>query len=366
MYGLDDSSRNWYFTLKDTLLELGCVISKLDKCVFCYYEGTKLQGMLITHVDDLIYAGSTKFKQNIIQQIKKKFVISREASGSFKYLGWSINQFEDCIKVDQRIYAENVKPVQIDTKRKQQTEDYLNAEEIKQYQKLLGQLLWLSNQTRPDLTYDTLEHSTYSKRPLVKNLISLNKVVKKLPDGPKCLTFNKLNIKEGELKIVFHSDASLGNMPNRTDSGRGFIIFLVNGDGNGCVLSWSSNKIRRKVHSVFGAETLGFLDGQSAAIYTRSILSEILYRDINSKVIPIVGVTDSRQLSENIRSTKQCRDQRLRLDIAEIQEAVENEEIELKWTSTKSQLADALTKKTANCRPLCKAIEYGNLKDFVF
>ncbi len=45
MYGLEDSSRQWYITLKNSLEDLGCVLSKLDKCVFCFYgQGNALQG----------------------------------------------------------------------------------------------------------------------------------------------------------------------------------------------------------------------------------------------------------------------------------------------------------------------------------
>ncbi len=172
---------------------------------------------------------------------------------------------------------------------------------------------------------------------------------------------------KGNLRIVFYSDASLGNLgPNKTDSGRGFIIFLVNDHGIGSVVNWGSNKIKRKVHSILGAETLSFLDAMSSAIYLRSLLSEIMYRDMKTKVIHIVGVTDSKQLTDSISSTKQCLEQRLRLDLAEIQEAVFEEDVTVKWTCTKDQLADSLTKGTADNRELIKTVESGNIGNFVF
>ena len=108
------------------------------------------------------------------------------------------------------------------------------------------------------------------------------------------------------------------------------------------------------------------LDAISAALYTRSLISEILYQDPYSKVIPIVGVTDSNQVFQNCDSTKQCTDQRLRLDIAEIQESVQNEGMTIKWTSTKTQLADVLTKKTVNSSSICQVVELGSLRDYVF
>ena len=366
MYGLDDSSRNWYFTLKKAIIELGCVMSILDKCVFIYTDNKKLEGLIISHVDDLLFSGTAKFKKNIIQQLKKTFIISREHTGSFVYLGWNVKQCENAIEVDQRTYSDSVKPIKVDNVRKQETEDSLRTEEKTQYQQLLGQLLWLSGQTRPDLVYDTLEHSTFTKNPKVKNLLSLNKVVKRMSDGPKCIRFNKMNFKDKELRLICYTDASLGNLPNRVDTARGYIIYLVDETGIGSVLCWSSNKIRRVVHSAFGAETLGFLDGIAAAIYLRSILCEILFQDVKSNVIPIIAVTDSNQLVQNVKSTKQCSDHKLRLYISEIQESIEKDGIIMKWTSTKDQLADCLTKKTANSYRMCQTCEFGSLTDCVF
>ena len=206
-----------------------------------------------------------------------------------------------------------VKAVQLTSARNIKLDEDLSTEEVKSYQKLLGQLLWLSCQTRLDLMFDTMEHSTYNEKPTVRNLISLNKVVKKLPGGPKHLRFNQIDIKREGLKIVFYADASLGNLgKDKTDSGRGYVIFQVNDVGTCGVIDYSANKVRRKVHSILGAETIAFQDAMSAAIYVRALISEIIYRDIDSHIINLVGVTDSRQLVESTKSTKQCSEHRLR------------------------------------------------------
>ena len=367
MYGLEDSSRQWYLTLKQTLLDLNCTMSKLDKSLFMYYEENKFQGVLVTHVDDIIFGGTTKFKNNVIAKLADKFKISRMVAGIFEYLGWNIEQSTDHITVDQRSYAEEIKRVELQSLRKNQLDDLLDKNEVTLYQKLLGKLLWLSCQTRPDLTFDTMEHSMYNKKPTVRNLMSLNKVVKKIPDGPKNIRFNKLDIKKGGLKIVFYADASLGNLgKDKTDSGRGYVIFLTDDHGICGVVDWSANKIKRKVQSVLGAETLAFQDALSAAIYIRAILSEVIFGDSESQVISLVGVSDSRQLVDSINSTKQCTEQRLRMNMAVIQEALVKDGLQMMWTESKLQLADSLTKGTADPRNLCLAVETGNISEFVF
>ena len=72
--------------------------------------------MIVTHVDDLMYAESTNVIKNVIQSITKTFVISRLHSGTFQYLGWSITQYKDHVKVHQNTYAQTIKQVEVDSR----------------------------------------------------------------------------------------------------------------------------------------------------------------------------------------------------------------------------------------------------------
>ena len=364
MYGLGDSSRKWYFTLKEHLIKVGCIMSQLDKTVFRYYENNKLGGILVTHVDDVLYAGNTKFCQIVIKSIMKTFKISRHHAGAFSYLGLNVSQDPETkeITVDQNGYAKSIKLIPISTSRKKDLEDKLNPDEITEFQSTLGKLLWLSGRTRPDLSYDTMELSTFAKDPKVKDLVTLNKTVKKIGDSESKLYFKAMNLKTDALKIVFFTDAGLGNLPNGNSS-RGYTVFLANQNGNVNILSWSSNRIKRVVHSAFAAETLGATDAVSDAIYCRHLVSETLYNDARAKVIPVYGFVDNMQLFEQISSTKQSSDKRLRLDISEIQQSVQNHEIEnISWVPTSEMLADCLTKRNADNSKLKSVLETGYCK----
>ena len=367
LYGLGDSSRQWYFTLRRTLLEAGCVNSKLDKSLFCYYVNNKLCGLIVSHVDDLLYCGNTKFRTEVIQHVRKTFKISRMHSGTFTYLGWDIQDLDDRITINQNNYAKGIKPVPMEPARRKMLEDPLSEEETKQYQRLLGKMLWLSSQTRPDLSFDTLEHSSHGKNPRVRDLLSLNKATKKIEEGHQAISFHRLNMEKEDIQIVTFSDASLGNLPNKQHSGRGFLVFLTNGV-NFNIMSWSSNKIKRVVHSVFGAETLACVDATAEAQFVRQLLSEVLYKDPRKLIIPITAFVDSRQLSDQVKSTSTCADRRVRLDIAELREEVSTGLIKsVNWIPTSAMLADGLTKKGACCKNLCIALETGridDLKDF--
>ena len=68
-----------------------------------------------------------------------------------------------------------------------------------------------------------------------------------------------------------------------------------------------------------------------------------------NEIIPIIGVTDSKSLWDNIYSSSQAQDLKLRREVASIREQLEMKEVqEVKWIPTELQLADCLTKGTAS------------------
>jgi hypothetical protein len=108
-YGLNDSPRNWYNSLKDFLLSLGCSVSKYDKGLFYKRSKGKLIGMLLLHVDDFLVCGNSEFKESVLKKITQKYTVSKHSSGSFKYIGVNISQEDDFITMDQYDYSNNVK-----------------------------------------------------------------------------------------------------------------------------------------------------------------------------------------------------------------------------------------------------------------
>ena len=71
-YGLDDVSRQWFLSFKNTLMDLGMKQSKRESCLFYFHDKNNLEGLLIVHVDDILPAGSEKFKE-IIDKLRTKY-----------------------------------------------------------------------------------------------------------------------------------------------------------------------------------------------------------------------------------------------------------------------------------------------------
>ena len=346
LYGVNDSGRIWYFTICCFLITIGCVQSVLDKALFMFYcpITRKLIGILLIHVDDFLYAGTAKFKNEVIKKIIERFEISKMSDGCFIFIGWNLVQADNKISVDQIGYAKTMTLHCFENQRRKQRDDALTSSETTAYQAMVGQLNWLACQTRPDIKFDVLTLSTSLKNPTVDNMISCNKIIQKAQSKEVKIVFNKLQL--DSVQIILFTDASWANMPDGKGSARGHAVLLYDTQSKIVnVISWTSNKVARVVHATFDSETLSLLEGLQDAIFIRALLSEILYSDRRSKLLPIVAFTDSKQLHSNLYSTRPCKNKRLRIDIAEIVEMINTGVInEVIWLPAELQLADVLTK----------------------
>ena len=96
------------------------------------------------------------------------------------------------------------------------------------------------------------------------------------------------------------------------------------------------------------------------AYYLGYILSQVLY-NADTNVIPIELVVDSYSLYENVYSTKNVTEKRLRIDLAILKQMIHEGDLKIMWTDSKGQLADVLTKRGVNSFKLMKAFEIRSL-----
>eukprot|EP00794_Sanderia_malayensis_P010352 gene10352-11428_t len=128
------------------------------------------------------------------------------------------------------------------------------------------------------------------------------------------------------------------------------------------VVHWKSVKLQRVVDDTLEAQSISLRSAVGAAIYLGHLLSEFYKDNFKNNLIPITAFTDNLSLESNVRSTKQVKAKRLRIDIAEIEEVLREKEIkELKWGESKDQLADGLTKRAVLVDRIMNIVENGNL-----
>ena len=137
----------------------------------------KLQGLVVSNVDDLILAGNKTFEKDVTKKLQNILKFSKIEEKSFNYCGCHIVSNDDgSVELDQNEYIDALKAIdhlEGDPDRK------LSEKEIKAVRGKVGELLWLSLITRPDLSYDINVLSGEVSKATVTTAKELNKLVTK-------------------------------------------------------------------------------------------------------------------------------------------------------------------------------------------
>ena len=230
----------------------------------------------------------------------------------------------------------------------------MNSKEQYSYRQVVGQLNWISTQTRPDLAYDVCQLSAKLNTPTIRDLIKANKVLKRAKATQVSLKFKKLI---SPLHLLSYCDASFANLPDGSSQG-GMLIFMADDHGNTSPLFWSSRKLRRVCRSTLTAETMAMLDTVDSCVWLSHIINEICDDELKTTIIR----TDCMSLKESIYSTTPIHEEkRLRVEIAAIRQSTRNNEIRVEWIDKEHQLADSLTKQGADSTKLLKTLYTGRI-----
>ena len=142
LYGLKDGARQFYISVKEELLKLGCKISEMDPAMFYLHKGDKLSGTVCCHVDDFLHAGEKHF-DNIMISLRKRFVAGKVEERNFNYIGFRITQDKNGIILDQSRYVESIENKATNPESALDKHDLLTLKEQTAYRQLIGQINWV-------------------------------------------------------------------------------------------------------------------------------------------------------------------------------------------------------------------------------
>ena len=318
-------------------------MSSLDNVLFTYYIKDSLSGIICFHVDDILWAGTETFAVNVIGPLTKQFLIGSESTSPFKYIGVNLSQENDAILLNQKDYIMSLETLKVDLKSKTRNSDSSDNEKDK-FRALVGQLNWVSTQTRPDISFDVCELSSILEKAKIDDLLRANKVVKYLRSKVVKLQYPKLN-NTSQVSIECYCDASFGNL-ERGGSQGGYIIFIADEYGNKCPVTWQSRRLRRVVKSTLAAETLALLDAAEAGVYIANLFAEIMNTPVSSLLVKCY--VDNKSLVEALYSTKAIEDKQLRINMAVLRDMLAKADVySVSWIQSSRQLANVLTKRGA-------------------
>ena len=214
IYGLKQSPRAWYGKLSQYLISLGFKISQSDTSLFSKHENNDTTIVLV-YVDDIIITGNNYEKiDNVKKHLKENFEI--KDLGRLKYfLGIEIAHSTKGLFISQRKYTVDLlketeklgsKPVStpIDSNCKLNFEDGEPLENINQFQRLVGKLIYLTV-TRPDISFAVSQISKFMHAPRKPHLDAIERILRYLKKSPGNGIWMKNN-KSNEMCGYFDAD----------------------------------------------------------------------------------------------------------------------------------------------------------------
>ena len=356
LYGLDDASRQFYLSVKETLNQNNCKQSGGDTSFYYARNNSELEGIIISHIDDFLHGGNNEFDNNVIRPLTDRFIVGKREEMNFTYLGYQLSQGNNGIYYDQLNYIANLEFNQLqDNKDKNRI---LNEKEMKEYRSIIGSINWCVRGTRPDMSFELIDLSTKLKEAKVDDFNRALKVIRKLKSTNYKVFFPHIE-DLNYIELVVYSDAAFHNLNDGVGSTMAYIILVRCKKSNKCCpVAWKANKIQRVVTDSLSAETLALSKAIGDTIYVQNFFKETL--NITPKITAIV---DNKGLAQSAYSTKVIEDKRLMIDLASIREDLNKGIIQdILWVKGQEMLADCLTKKRVSPASLIKTLSSGLLE----
>ncbi|GKB02655.1 ribonuclease H-like domain-containing protein [Tanacetum coccineum] len=316
LYGLKQAPRQWNAKLTSTLIENGFSQSKSD--YFLYTKSDKGVFLaLLVYVDDIIITGNNvseieKFKV----YLKSKFMI--KDLGKLKYfLGIEIVDTEKGICLNQRKYA---------------TEKDHVLDNITDYQKLMGKLIYLTN-TRPDIFYVVHCLSQFMHSPLKSHLKTAFQILRYLKGYPD-LGIHIVKDYGMSLTAFFVVDWAKCVVTRKFVTG--YCVFL-----NSSLVSWKTKKQKTLSKSSTEAEYRALASVTSEVIWVLKIL-----KDLNiENLLPVKLHCDSNSAIKTAANPVfHERTKHLEIDLHFVREKILKGVFEAVKLDSANQIADILTK----------------------
>ena len=283
IYGLKQAAKNWYEALANLLISSGFHRSRNDYCLFVRKDADGIFSYVLVWVDDIIVAGASN---EIIDEIKslleKNFKMDDRVELHW-FLGMRILRSEDGITVDQEKYIANVlKQFNMSDSKPKVTPAEVNLKLVKDdgehqlvdtklYRSLVGSLLYIGKQTRPDILNVVNQLSRFFEKPNTTHWQAAKHVLRFLKGT---INLRLTLAKNSSMKLVGNADADWsGDLDDR----KSITCYYFKFQGNGAAISWEVKKQATVALSSTEAEYQAMAAAVQEAIYLRALMKDFGY-----------------------------------------------------------------------------------------
>ena len=349
LYGLKQSAREWFDTLKEVLKRMGFRGIQKDQSV--YVNGDR--AIIATYVDDiLIMANSQRAMAKIKAQLSEHFSM-KHLGPTTSYLGMEVirDRAAGTMRITQKGYISQLlaqlgmtdchtvkSPMDRNIKLETPPATYVAEPELVQaYQSIIGALNWVAGMTRPDISYTVGRLSRHLKQPTLDHLAAAKRLVRYLAGTIDLgITFGPQDGHNGAL--VGYTDSSWHDDADNGRSTAGYLFKLANGP-----ISWRSKQEKTVALSSTEAEYIASTEACKEALFLKDLMLELSYNQGDMESI-LLRVDNDSAIALAGNPVDHPRTKHIRLRYHKIRELVANGDIKTEWVSTEQQAADPLTK----------------------
>ena len=353
IYGLKQAGREWNRMLDKWFLDHDFRKCKSDPCLYISQKNGQSMYVLIW-VDDILYFGSDQ----LVTSFKSKFSDSFKVDdrGVMKwFLGMQVIQDEGVIFVNQKSYivevlerfsmsecnpvstpADNCSSLSKSSCPAPDSQEFMEmADTHPHYRSLVGNLLYMSVVSRPDISFIVSNLSQFLSNPGRDHWVAAKRVLRYLKGSSDLgLAF----VKSENFQVSGFTDSDWGSNPDDRRSVSGFCFSLNVQSGP---ISWNSKKQATVALSSAEAEYLAMSTACQELVFLRSLMSDLGF--------PPVGPSDllgdnkgAIALADNPTSHKRTK----HIDIRHhfLRDLVATKQIRISHVPTEDNTADLFTK----------------------
>ena len=340
LYGLKQSSREWYGKLSKSLELKGFVSAHFDPCVFIHKEECLF---ISIYVDDIALYGPDKSRiAEIISQLKGEFEVTDLGDATwllgihieYNQKGITLSQHNYIDKVLHRFNMENSRsvstPLQENIKLHAGMGDDC-IENITHYQSMIGSLMYAVVGSRPDLAHTITLLSQFNSCPTAEHLRAVKHTLRYL-SGTRNMKLHYPS--KSPLVLEGFSDASYASCPNTRRSFSGNIFRIGNS-----TITWKSQKQKSVATSTTEAEYMALSLAARQMVWLKNALKELR---IEVSCALRCDNTGSIDIAENPKINERTK----HIDVAYhyTRERLIDHEFSLLYVESTHNLADLLTK----------------------
>lgn len=344
LYGLKQAARVWNETISVLLKELGFTQSVADPCLYVKRLPDGGVVYLLIYVDDMIVASTVEEEIRLIEeQLRKK--ISLTSLGEVKqFLGVRVTRDDEgCFSLDQSVFIKVLAqrfglqdakgssiPLDPGYYRSRVNSQPLDSNE--RYHSLVGALLYIAVNTRPDVAASVSILSRQISSPTETDWVELKRVVRYLL---KTACY-KLKLSAAKLDLVGFCDADWSGDPSDRKSNSGYLFQLGK-----ATICWASRKQTSVSLSSMEAEYMALSEACRELVWLRQLLEEIGAPQQK----PTTVLEDNRSCIEFVETDRKSRrSKHIDTRVHYTKDLVDKGVVALQYCSTEEMTADILTK----------------------